>query len=40
MKKDIPENCTCCRYRIACKSWYGGTGCKYKDTIAKIRKEG
>lgn len=38
--KNTPKSCLNCKYRIGCRSWYGGTGCKYKDSIAKIRKEG
>lgn len=29
---EVPKNCRECMYLIACCSWYGGTGCKYKAT--------
>lgn len=30
-----PRNCRECDYARGCRSWYGGTGCKYKEEIGK-----
>lgn len=29
----IPKNCNECARRFKCKSWYGGSTCKYKNEI-------
>jgi len=34
-----PNNCRECTYAPNCKSWYGGTQCKYRDSIPKEKKK-
>ena len=34
-----PGNCRECEHAKDCKSWYGGTQCKYREAITAAPKE-
>ena len=33
-----PKNCSGCHYARQCNSWYGGTGCMYRNKIVKHKR--
>ena len=35
----VPQNCRECTHAADCKSWYGGTQCKYRDDIPKEKQK-